>query len=198
MAEDIDLADPAPLGLIGFALTTFIVGLIEANWLTSEGAVATLVPLAMAYGGTIQLLAGVLSYPRGNMFATVGFNTYGAFWWWWALTQLFAGNGWISPSTTTVGAILLGFGVITTGLWVATFNLNWGLWTVFLTLSLAFYFLGFGDLLGIDWAVVVGGYVSMLTALCAAYVSFAEVTNWSFGETRIPLGGTPFGSSSNQ
>lgn len=198
MPEDVDLADPAPLGLIGFALTTFVVGLVEANWLTGEGAVATVIPLAMAYGGTIQLFAGLLSYRRGNTFATVGFNTYGAFWWWWALTQLFAANGWISPSTTTVGAILVGFGVITTGLWVATFNLNWGLWATFLTLSLTYYFIGFGDVLGVTWAVVVGGYVAMLTALCAAYVSFAEVTNWSFGEQRVPLGGTPFGSSSNQ
>lgn len=196
MPEDVDLADPAPLGLIGFALTTFMVGLVEANWLTSQ-AVDTIIPLALAYGGTIQLFAGLLAYRKGDTFATVGFNTYGAFWWWWGLTELFAANGLLNPSTAAIGTVLVGFGVITTYLWVATFNLNWGLWAVFLTLALTYYFIGFGDLLGIEWAVIVGGYVAMLTALCAAYVSFAEVTNWSFGEQRVPLGGTPFESSSS-
>lgn len=196
MPKDIDLADPAPLGLIGFGLTTFIVGLIESNWLTAESAVTTLVPLALAYGGTMQIVAGLLAFRKGDTFATVGFNTYGAFWWWWGLTELFAANGLISKSSTTVGAILIGFGVITTFLWVSTFNLNWGLWTVFLTLALTFYFIGFGDWLGVSWANVVGGYLAMLTALCAAYVSFAEVTNWSFGDTTIPLGGAPSGETS--
>jgi uncharacterized protein len=196
MPKDIDLADPAPLGLIGFGLTTFIIGLIEANWLTSQSAIGSLIPLALAYGGTIQLIAGILSFKKGNTFGTVGFNTYGAFWWWWGLTELFATNGWITPSTTANGVILVGFGVITTFLWLSTFKLNWGLWVVFLTLALTFYFVGFGDWWGLSWANVIGGYLAMITAVSAAYVSFAEVTNWSFSGTRIPLGGTPFEGSS--
>lgn len=197
MPRDTDLANPAPLGLIGFGLTTFVVGLIESGWLTSQSAIDTVVPLAMAYGGTIQLFAGLLAFRKGNTFETVGFNTYGAFWWWWALTQLFAANGVLSPGTTAMGVILVGFGVITTYLWVSTFTLNWGLWFVFLTLALTYYFIGFGDWLSLSWANVVGGYLAMITALSAAYVSFAEVTNWTFADTKIPLGGTPFGGSSS-
>ena len=193
MPKDVDLADPAPLGLIGFGLTTFIVGLIEAKWLTSKGAMDATIPLALMYGGTIQLFAGLLSWRNGHTFGLVGFCTYGAFWWWFGLTELFSTMNILDPSTTTMGVILIGFGVITTYLWIGTFNLNWGLWSVFLTLALTYYFIGFGDWLSLQWATVVGGYLAMATALLAAYVSFAEVTNWSFGQDRVPLGDSPFG-----
>ncbi|MDS0298207.1 acetate uptake transporter [Halogeometricum sp. S1BR25-6] len=196
MPRDTELANPAPLGLIGFALTTFVIGLIESGWLTSEGAIHTLIPLAMAYGGTIQLFAGLLAFRTGNTFETTGFCTYGAYWWWWGLTELFAANGILDPSGTANGVVLVGFGVITTYLWFSTFNLNWALWFVFLTLALTFYFVGFGTWLGLSWGNVVGGYVAMVTSLAAAYVSFAEVTNWTFADSKLPLGGTPFGGSS--
>ena len=191
MPKDTKLANPAPLGLIGFALTTMILSLVNAGLLPEEGSIAVVIPLAMAYGGTMQIVAGILAFRKGDTFETMAFNTYGAFWWWFGLAELFAANGILSLSTTTMGVTLVGFGVITTILLVGTLRLNWALFAVFATLSATFYLVGFGDWLAIDVLVVLGGYVGMVTAVLAAYTAAAEVLNWTFGEDRIPLGSSP-------
>ncbi|HET7324810.1 MAG TPA: acetate uptake transporter, partial [Halococcus sp.] len=85
MPLDTDIADPAPLGLTGFGLTTFMVGMLEAGFLPD--AIGVIIPLAMAYGGTIQFFAGLLAFREGNTFATTAFCTYGAFGWWFALVE---------------------------------------------------------------------------------------------------------------
>lgn len=196
MPLDTDIADPAPLGLTGFGLTTFMVGLLEAGLLSGD-AIGVIIPLAIAYGGTIQLFAGLLAFREGNTFALTAFCTYGAFWWWFALVELLGGAlGILAVPAGALGWALVGFGVITTYLWIGTFRLNWGLWAVFLALLIAYYLLGIGTGLGLDTVVVLGGYVAIIDAIIAVYVAFAEVTNWSFGGTVIPLGGTPFGGSS--
>lgn len=192
MPADTSIANPAPLGLTGFALTTFMVGMLDAGLLSSD-AIGVIIPLAIAYGGTIQLIAGLLAFREGNTFALTAFCTYGAFWWWFALVELLGASlGMFAVPTVAVGWTLIGFGVVTTYLWVSTFRLNWGLWAVFLVLQSAFYLLGIGNVLGIDSLVVVGGYVAILDAFLAVYVAFAEVTNWSFAGSVVPLGGTPF------
>ncbi|MFC5970617.1 acetate uptake transporter [Halomarina salina] len=191
MPKETKLANPAPLGLMGFALTTMILSLINAGLLPDEGGIAVVIPLAMAYGGTMQIVAGILAFRKGDTFETMAFNTYGAFWWWFGLAELFAVNGLLSPSTTAIGVTLVGFGVITTILLVGTLRLNWALFAVFATLAATFYLVGVGDWLGIDVLVTAGGYVGMVTAVLAAYTAAAEVLNWTFGEDRIPLGGSP-------
>lgn len=195
MPADTSIANPAPLGLTGFGLTTFMVGMLEAGLLSSD-AIGVIIPLAIAYGGTIQLFAGLLAFREGNTFALTAFCTYGAFWWWFGLVELLGGAlGMFAVSTVALGWTLIGFGVVTTYLWVSTFRLNWGLWAVFLALASAYYLLGIGDVLGITVLVTVGGYVAILDALFAVYVAFAEVTNWSYDGSAVPLGGTPFGGS---
>ena len=191
MPADTNLANPAPLGLTGFALTTFMVGMLDAGLLSSD-AIGVIIPLAMAYGGTIQLFAGLLAFREGNTFATTAFCTYGAFWWWFALVELLGSSlGMFPVPTVALGWALIGFGVITTYLWVSTFRLNWGLWVVFLSLLSTFYILGVGEVLGIDALGIIGGYIAILTSFLAMYVAFAEVTNWSYDGTVVPLGGTP-------
>lgn len=185
------LADPAPLGLTGFGLTTFLIGMIEANWLTASGAMDTVVPLAIAYGGTIQIFAGLLSYRKGDTFGTVAFNTYGAYWWWFALTQLFSAAGVITSSTTAMGLVNLGFGIITAYLFIGSLTESAGLSAVFATLALTFGLIGVGDWLSIAALVVWGGYFAMLCSLLAVYVAFGLVTNSAFGQNVIPLGTAP-------
>lgn len=197
MPLDTDIADPAPLGLTGFGLTTFMVGMLEAGFLPD--AIGVIIPLAMAYGGTIQFFAGLLAFREGNTFATTAFCTYGAFWWWFALVEwLGAGLGLFTVSGTAVGWALIGFGVITMYLWVGTFKLNWGLWLVFLVLWIAYYLLGVGDVLGIAALGTWGGYAAIIDAILAVYVAFAEVTNWSFARTVLPLGNAPIGGGSSE
>lgn len=194
MPADTDTANPAPLGLVGFGLTTVLLSLINANLLPDAGVVVVL-PLAIAFGGTIQLFAGLLEYREGNTFGTVAFCGYGAFWWWFALLELFGLNGIIDTGaqgvTSVIGVTLILWGVFTMYMWIGTFRLNWALWSVFLTLWITFYLLGVGDFFGIEWLVVAGGWVGILTGALAMYTSFGEVTNWAFDETVVPLGGTP-------
>jgi succinate-acetate transporter protein len=199
MPADTDTGNPAPLGLVGFGLTTVLLSIVNAGLLPGTAGVIVVVPLAMAFGGTIQFFAGLLEYREGNTFGTVAFSSYGAFWWWFALLELFAMNGILNAGaegfTSVVGVALILWGVFTLYMWIGTFRLNWGLWAVFLMLWITFFLLGFGDFLGNDALYMAGGYTGIIDGLLAMYVSFAEVTNWSFDRTVLPLGSAPISES---
>jgi succinate-acetate transporter protein len=188
-AEATKLANPGPLGLVGFGLTTVILSLVNAGMLPAGGEQVVL-PLALAYGGLIQLIAGILEFRTGNTFGTVAFLSYGAFWWWFALMIMFGSHGLLdlSHAGSTIGVTLIGWGVFTLYMWIATFRLTKALWWVFLTLWVTFFLLGFGALLGIHGLHVAGGWLGVVCGLLAMYTSFALVTNETFGETVIPVG----------
>jgi succinate-acetate transporter protein len=181
------VANPAPLGLAGFGLTTVLLSCINAGLLPAEATTAV-VPLAFAFGGVAQIIAGILEYASGNTFGTVAFTSYGAFWWWYAFLVWTTGAGWIkAPAAVGVATALLLWGVFTAYMWIATFRANKGVWSVFLLLSITFFLLAAGDY---GWASgkAIGGWVGLLTGIAALYVSFAEVTNGAFGRTVLPLG----------
>jgi len=189
MAEEIKQANPAPLGLVGFGFTTVMLSLINAGVLPKGGEQVVL-PLAFAFGGLIQILAGLLEFKGGNTFGMVAFLSYGAFWWWFTFLVLLGGHGVLdlSQAGSTIAVALLGWGVFTLYMWVATFKLNKALWWVFLTLWITFFLLGFGALLGVNSLSVAGGWVGILCGLIAVYTSFALVTNITFNRTVLPLG----------
>lgn len=181
------IANPAPLGLAGFGLTTVVLSCINAGLLPPEATTAV-VPLAFAFGGVAQIIAGILEYANGNTFGTVAFTSYGLFWWWYALMVWTVGAGWIkAPAPSGVATALLMWGVFTLYMWVATFRANKGVFSVFLLLSITFFLLAAGDY---GWAPgkAIGGWVGIATGLAALYVSFAEVTNGAFGREVLPLG----------
>ena len=179
-------ANPAPLGLAGFGLTTVVLSAINAGLLPRE-AISGVVPLAFAYGGLGQILAGSWEYKSGNTFGMVAFTSYGLFWWWWALLQWTVGAGWMKPPAPSgVGITLLMWGVLTFCLWIATFRLNRAVWLVFLTLWITFFLLAGGDL-GLGTGAI-GGWVGLLCGLLALYTAFAEVLNATFGYAALPLG----------
>jgi uncharacterized protein len=181
------VANPAPLGLAGFGLTTVVLSCINAGLLPPE-ATAAVVPLAFAFGGVAQIIAGILEYVNGNTFGTVAFTSYGLFWWWYAFLVWTVGAGWIKPPAPVgVATALLMWGVFTLYMWVATFRSNKGVWSVFLLLWITFFLLAAGDY---GWAAgkTIGGWVGIATGIAALYVSFAEVTNGAFGRTVLPLG----------
>jgi uncharacterized protein len=185
-------ANPAPLGLAGFGLTTVVLSCINAGLLAGDvpTLTAVVVPLAFAYGGVGQIIAGVLEYKNGNTFGTVAFTSYGLFWWWYAFLLWTAGAGWIkAPAPNAVGLALLMWGVFTLYMWIPTFRLNFCLWTVFLFLWITFFLLAGADLgMGPGWRMA-GGWLGLLTGLDALYVSFAEVTNATFKRSVLPVGG---------
>jgi succinate-acetate transporter protein len=182
-------ANPAPLGLIAFGLTTVILSLINAGVLPKGGEPVVL-PLAFAFGGLIQMLAGMMEFRTGNTFGTVAFLSYGAFWWWFALLVLLGGHGVLdlSQAGSTIAVTLIGWGVFTLYMWIATFRLTRALWLVFLTLWITFFLLGFGDLLSEPGLNRAGGWVGLICGLLAMYTSFALVVNSTFGRSLLPLG----------
>lgn len=189
------LANPAPLGLAGFGLTTVLLSCINAGLIPVEGTTAV-VPLAFAFGGLAQILAGILEYVNRNTFGMVAFTSYGCFWWWYAFLVWTIGAGWIKAPAPVAVAVTLGlWGIFTLYMWIATFRANKGVWTVFLLLWITFFLLSAGDF-GMAAGKMLGGYVGIVTGFAALYVSFAEVTNGAFGRTVIPLG-KPFVAESS-
>jgi succinate-acetate transporter protein len=178
--------------LAAFGVTTVVLSCINAGLLKGDtpNLLAVVVPLAFAYGGVAQFIAGFLEYKNGNTFGTVAFTSYGAFWCWYAFLLWTAGAGWIKPpAANAVGLALLMWGVVSFLLWIATFRTNFVLWTVFLLLWITFFLLAGGDMgMGVGWHTA-GGWVGLLTGISALYLSFAEVTNATFGSSVIPVGG---------
>jgi succinate-acetate transporter protein len=185
-------ANPAPLGLAGFGLTTVVLSCINAGLLTGDTATLTavVVPLAFAYGGVAQLIAGILEFKNGNTFGTVAFTSYGLFWWWYAFLIWTVGAGWIkAPAGNAVGLTLLMWGVFTLYMWIPTFRVNVALWSIFGLLWITFFLLAGADFgMGAGWRMA-GGWLGLLTGLDALYLSFAEVTNATFDRIVLPVGG---------
>jgi succinate-acetate transporter protein len=182
-------ANPAPLGLIGFGFTTVILSLINAGVLPKGGEPVVL-PMAFVFGGLIQMLAGLMEFRTGNTFGTVAFLSYGAFWWWFTFLVLLGGHGVLdlSQARSTIAVTLIGWGVFTLCMWIATFKLSKALWWVFLALWVTFFLLGFGDLLSAPLVHQAGGWLGLVCGLLAMYTSFALVTNSTFGKTVLPVG----------
>ena len=187
-AEPKKLANPAALGLAGFGLTTVLLSLLNAGALPAD-TVNAIIPLAFAYGGAAQLVAGILEYGNGNTFGTVAFISYGMFWWWFALMNWTIGAGWMKPpSGTAVGITLLLWGIFTLYMWIPTFKMTRALWLIFLTLWVTFFLLAAGEFTGGGFWAHAGGDLGVLCGALALYASFAIVTNETFGRVIIPVG----------
>lgn len=176
-------ANPAPLGLSGFALTTLILSIFNAKLIGTYG-IDVVLGLAAFYGGLAQLVAAIYEYRIGNTFGFVAFFTYGAFWLWYFIT----GIGIFSNITIEgVGITLISFGIFTLVMWIATFKLNMGLFTTFLLLWITFFLLGIGHLFNAENFNIFGGYVGILTAITAWYTGLVQVIAENFGK-KPPLG----------
>ncbi len=181
------IANPAPLGLAAFGVTTAVLSSINAGFLPPE-ATAAVVPLAFAFGGLAQLITGVLEYANGNTFGTVAFTSYGSFWLWYASLVWSVGAGWLKPPAAVgVAVVLLMWGIFSLYMWICTFKANKCIFAIFLALSATFFLLAAGDH---GWAPGkhLGGITGLVAAGFALYVSFAEVMNGTFGKEILPLG----------
>jgi succinate-acetate transporter protein len=182
-------ANPAGLGLVAFGLTTVLLSLVNAGVLPPGGE-GVVIPLALAFGGLMQIFAGAFEFKLGNTFGMTAFLSYGAFWWWFAFLLLFAHNGWIDISAAgpTVGVALLLWGVLTLYLWISTFRLPRILFLIFLTLWVTFGLLGVGAITANAQLTHLGGWLGIVCGTLAMYGSFGIVTNATFGRTVVPLG----------
>ena len=180
-------ADPGPLGLAAFALTTFCLSMINSE-LVGEASVPIVLSLALAYGGIAQLLAGMWEFRTGNTFGATAFTSFGAFWIsFWAFEQFFASKVPAAHLGDTVGLYLIAWGIFTTYMFVASLRTTAAISLVFVLLAATFIILGIGNAQNDTNIVKVGGYVGIATAVAAWYASFAAVTNSTFGRTIMPV-----------
>jgi succinate-acetate transporter protein len=184
------VADPAPLGLAAFALTTFLLSADNAGWMTKASGLAWL-SYAFFYGGLVQLLAGMWEFRNRNVFGATAFATYGGFWlglaFWarFAFTHPLAG----AVSVHDLGWILLAFAIFNTYMMLWSLQLNWAVFGVFLTLEATEVILFIGFFTDSSGTIKLGGYVGVVTAAVAWYASAAGVTNGMAGRLRLPVGG---------
>ncbi len=188
------IADPAPLGLAGFALTTFLLSVVNAHWATSSSGSAWL-GYAFAYGGLAQLLAGMWEFRNRNVFGATAFSTYGGFW-----IGLYLWVQDVAPHTTgleanrDLGWILLAFAIFNTYMLIISTQVNTAVFVVFLTLEITEILLFIGQFTisasdgGTDALIKIGGIVGVITALAAWYTSAAGVMNGVKGKQVFPVG----------
>jgi succinate-acetate transporter protein len=183
------VADPAPLGLAAFALTTFVLSAHNAG-LFGTVANTVVVGLAIFYGGLAQFAAGMWSFRRGNTFTATAFSTYGAFWLALGtyLVLIIAGKVKEGDIATSLGWFLLAFAIFNTYMLVWSARVNTAVFGVFLTLEATEILLFLGFFSGSDLLIKAGGYIGILTALVAWYTSAADVASSMAGRAILPVG----------
>jgi succinate-acetate transporter protein len=181
------IADPAPLGLAAFALTTFVLSFFNAGLVSDKGEPVVL-GLALAYGGIAQLLAGMWEYRNNNTFGATAFTSFGAFWIsFFVYVQFQADKIPTANAGDAVGLYLIAWGIFTTYMLVASFRVSAAVMLVFLLLAVTFFLLGIGDSSGTESITKAGGWFGIATAIAAWYASFASVTNKTFGRIVLPV-----------
>jgi len=198
------IADPAPLGLAAFALTTFLLSAKNAGWMTHATGDAWL-GFAFAYGGFAQLCAAMWEFRNRNVVGATGFGTFGAFWiglGFWVLLVANPAVAAIKPATAAatvaslnhdLGWILLGFGIFTLYVTVLVTQTNTALFATFLLLFVTIVVLAIGNFnagsaLLPTGTIKVGGYLGIITALVAWYTSCAGMAAGMGGKLRLPVG----------
>ncbi|MGZ8585870.1 MAG: acetate uptake transporter [Actinomycetota bacterium] len=179
------VADPAPLGLAAFALTTFLLSAKNAGW--TDGGDAWL-GFAFAYGGLAQLLAGMWEFRNRNVFGATAFSTYGAFWIGLGLYVLLAEGASANPHND-LGFILLAFAIFNTYMLLWSSRVSKAVFLVFLTLEATEIVLSIGFLSDSTTTIELGGIVGLVTAAVAWYTSAAGVLNGMAGRPLVPVGG---------
>ena len=181
------LANPAPLGLMAFGMTTVLLNLHNAGFFPLNTAILS---MGLFYGGLAQVIPGIMEYKKGNTFGTTAFTSYGFFW--LSLVGLILmpemGLGQ-ATSAAFMGWYLAMWGVLTFFLFLGTFNYPRAKQVVFGSLTILFALLSARDFTG---SVLIGhmaGYVGLFCGLSAMYFSMAQVINGEYGRTVLPVGG---------
>ncbi len=180
------IADPGPLGLACFALTTFCLSMVNAG-LVDKAATIVVIALALVYGGATQILAGMWEFKKNNVFGATAFSSYGAFWIALGTFDLLATLKLVTVPAQGVWLFLLAWTIFTFYMWIASFRTTKALTVVFTLLLLTFILLTIGAA-GNAAIHTWGGYTGILTAIVAWYTSAAGVINTVSGRTVCPVG----------
>lgn len=179
-------ANPGALGLGGFALTTFLLNVVNAG-LISKDNLGMVLPVGIFYGGLAQFCAGMWEFKRGDTFGATCFSSFGAFWMGVALMILLENTGVISPVPREGMAVLfIAWGIFTAYATIASLKVNRAVTSIFVTLVILFFLLAAGE-----WSATVhkaAGYEGIVCALIAWYTAAGVLINTLFGREVLPLG----------
>ena len=182
------LANPAPLGLLGFGMTTVLLNLHNAGLYPLDSMILA---MGLAYGGLAQVIAGIMEYRNGNTFGTVAFSSYGLFWW-SLVTLLLLPKSTLfdeisAPTNEAMAAYFFMWGIFTFVMFFGTLKANRALQFVFLSLAILFFLLTARDLTGSTDIGLLAGYEGIICGLSAVYTGLAEVLNAEHGKAVLPL-----------
>jgi hypothetical protein len=181
--ESDKLANPAPLGLMGFGMTTVLLNIHNAGFFP----IGTMImAMGIFYGGIAQVIAGILEFKKGNTFGTTAFTSYGLFWLTLVFILVFKNLPGQSPAF--MGWYLFMWGLFTFGMWFGTFKKNRAIQFVFLSLTILFWLLAIRDWTGSEAIGTLAGYEGIVCGLSAIYLAIAEVLNEAKGRTVLPVG----------
>ncbi|MFW5952538.1 MAG: acetate uptake transporter [Candidatus Natronoplasma sp.] len=187
MSEENKLANPAPLGLMGFGMTTVLLNIYNAmNWSPSSMILA----MGIFYGGFAQLIAGWWEMKYGNTFPAVAFSSYGLFWLSFVGLNIIPNvvEGIPEPNLTAMAAYLAMWGLFTGWMFLSTLKINRALQVVFGTLTILFFLLAIGDALNSSTIIMIAGIEGIICGFSAVYTALAEVTNEYYEKTIFPIG----------
>ena len=179
------VANPGPLGLLGFGMTTVLLNLHNAELLPLSIAI---VAMGIALGGLAQIIAGVFELRNGNTFAGTAFTAYGLFWWSLVLIWLNPGMKVDAADKISMGYYLLLWGIFTAFMFVGTLKHNKATQVVFGSLTVLFILLALGDFTGNHTITMIAGFEGIFCGLSAIYSAMGQIVNGEFGKKIIPLG----------
>jgi succinate-acetate transporter protein len=178
-------ANPAPLGLLGFGMTTVLLNLHNAGL---YGLDSMIVAMGIFYGGLAQIFAGIMEWKKGNTFGTTAFASYGLFWLSFVGLVFFPKMGLIdAPMPAAMAAYLIMWGIFTAVMFIGTLKLNRALQFVFFSLAVLFFLLALGDIFNSPAIKTIAGFEGILCGLSAVYAGLAQVLNEVYGRTVLPL-----------
>ncbi|HII01907.1 TPA: hypothetical protein HA351_09770 [Methanosarcinaceae archaeon] len=184
-------ANPAPLGLMGFGMTTVLLNLHNAGY---YGLGAMILAMGIFYGGLAQVIAGLEEWKKGNTFGATAFTSYGFFWLSLVgivlipkLEMLGEGFADLAPAPTTMAAYLFMWGLFTFFMFIGTLKANRALQVVFLTLTILFFLLAAGDFTGNEAITRIAGFEGIFCGFTAIYAAIGQVLNEMYGKKIFPL-----------
>ncbi len=179
-------ANPAPLGLLGFGMTTVLLNLHNAGLFELSSMILA---MGIFYGGIGQVIAGIMEWKKNNTFGTTAFVSYGLFWLTLVGLIVMPKLGWTEPaSNAAMVAYLMMWGIFTFGMLIGTLKLNRALQFVFASLTVLFFLLALGDATGSAAIKHVAGFEGIICGFSAIYTAIAQILNEVYKKTVLPLG----------
>jgi len=179
------LANPAPLGLLGFGLTTVLLNLVNAGAFPLD---TMILAMGIAYGGIAQIIVGAMEYRKGNTFGTVAFTSYGLFWWSFVMLLILPKfTGFAAPSAASLSAYFIMWGIFTFAMFFGTLKANRALQLVFGSLFILFFMLAAAQQVANATFTKITGFEGIICGFSAIYLAVAEILNESYKRKVLPI-----------